>query len=137
MTREGDFAMAKTTQFDPERVEGMIDRFQLNGLETLNLGFICFRFVPALHGINLTSVMYKLSSMLKHRALPLPDDSCRTDYHFIFYANFIQYLINRGIKFDVYYQSKGRTLMERIGLYFLCRQLNRYQRDYERKVFPA
>ena len=40
--------MEKTAQFSVESVDSLVQRFQANGLETINLGLLCFRFAPAL-----------------------------------------------------------------------------------------
>ena len=120
-------------QFSTQSVERLVERFEANGLETLNLGMVCFRFHPALKGMNLVSVLTKISSMIKNKKIDQIEDSRITNWYFNFYAGFIQYLVNRKIKFELYYIKKGRGWKERINLFLLCQQLGNYQRAYERK----
>ena len=49
--------MEKTAQFSVESVDSLVERFRANGLETINLGLLCFRFAPALKEMNLISVL--------------------------------------------------------------------------------
>ena len=56
---------------------------------------------------------------------------------FNFYAGFIQYLVNRNIKFELYYSKKGKNWKERLNLALLCRQLGSYRRAYEKKLRSA
>lgn len=129
--------MEKTAQFNLETVESLTERFRVNGLETINLGLICFRFAPALSGMNLISVLTKISKMVQTKKVSQVEDSCITGWYFNFYAGFIQYLVNRNIKFELYYSKKGRNWKERLDLAVLCRQLVNYRRTYEKKLKSA
>ncbi len=91
--------MEKTAQFNVESVDSLIERFRANGLETINLGLLCFRFAPALKEMNLISVLTKISKMLQTKKVAQVEDSHITSWYFNFYAGFIQYLVNRNIKF--------------------------------------
>ena len=126
--------MGASAHFEAESLDKLVNRFQRNGLETLNLGYICFRFTPALKEMNLISVLTKIRTMLRSKDDITVDDSYRTSWHFNFYAHFIQYLMNRNIKFEMYYVRKGRTWLEKLNLAILCRQLGNYQKDYEKKL---
>lgn len=126
--------MDRSARFEAESLEKLIDRFQKNGLETLNLGYICFRFTPALKEMNLISVLTKIRTMLRSKDDVKVDDTYCTNWHFHFYAHFIQYLMNRNIKFEMYYVRKGRTWLEKLNLAILCRQLGSYQKDYAKKL---
>lgn len=129
--------MDKTAQFNMESVDSLIERFRVNGLETINLGLLCFRFAPALNGMNLTSVLTKISKMLQTKKVPQVEDSHITNWYFNFYAGFIQYLVNRNIEFELYYSKKGKNWKERLDLALLCRQLGNYRREYEKKLRSA
>ena len=124
--------MEKTAQFNVESVESLIDRFRVNGLETINLGLLCFRFAPALKEMNLISVLTKISKMLQTKKVAQVEDSHITSWYFNFYAGFIQYLVNRNIKFELYYSKKGKNWKERLDLALLCRQLGNYRKAYEK-----
>ena len=93
--------MEKTAQFSVESVDSLVQRFQANGLETINLGLLCFRFAPALREMNLISVLTKISRMIQTKKVAQVEDSCITGWYFNFYAGFIQYLVNRNIKFEL------------------------------------
>lgn len=129
--------MEKTAQFNVESVDSLVERFRMNGLETINLGLLCFRFVPALNGMNLISVLTKISKMLQTKKVPQVEDSRITGWYFNFYAGFIQYLVNRNIKFELYYSKKGKNWKERLDLSLLCHQLGNYRRAYEKKLRSA
>ncbi len=129
--------MENTVQFNANTLDHLIERFRVNGLETVNLGLICFRFSPALNGMNLVSVLTKISKMLQTKDVAQVDGSRNTGWHFNFYAGFIQYLVNRNIKFELYYTRKGRNWKERLNLALLCRQLGNYRREYERRLRSA
>ena len=129
--------MEKTAQFHVESVDSLIERFRLNGLETINLGLLCFRFAPALKEMNLISVLTKISKMLQTKKVSQAEDSHITNWYFNFYAGFIQYLVNRNIKFELYYSKKGQNWKERLELALLCRQLGNYRREYEKKLRSA
>lgn len=124
--------MERTAQFNVESVDSLIERFRVNGLETINLGLLCFRFVPALNGMNLISVLTKISKMLQTKQVVQVEDSHITNWYFNFYAGFIQYLVNRNIRFELYYSKKGKNWKERLNLALLCRQLVNYRKSYER-----
>lgn len=126
--------MERSTRFEAESLDRLIERFQAHGLETLNLGYICFRFSPALREINLVSVLTKISRMLHEKEDVYVQDGKHTSWHFNFYASFIQYLMNRNIKFELYYMRQGRTWLEKLNLAILCRQLGSYRRAYEKKI---
>jgi len=126
--------MQGTAKFNTESVESLIERFQARGLETINLGLICFRFMPALKEMDLISVLTKISNMLQTRTVRQVEDSSITNWYFNFYAGFIQYLVNRNIKFELYYTKKGKSWRERFNLSILCRQLGHYRRAYEQKM---
>ncbi len=129
--------MEKTAQFNVESVDSLIERFKVNGLETINLGLLCFRFAPALNGMNLISVLTKISKMLQTKKVAQVEDSSITGWYFNFYAGFIQYLVNRNIKFELYYSKKGKNWRERLDLALLCHQLGNYRRAYEKKLRSA
>ena len=129
--------MEKTAQFSVESVDSLVQRFQANGLETINLGLLCFRFAPALREMNLISVLTKISRMIQTKKVAQVEDSCITGWYFNFYAGFIQYLVNRNIKFELYYSKKGKDWKERLNLALLCRQLGSYRRAYEKKLRSA
>lgn len=129
--------MERTAQFNAESVDSLIERFRVSGLETINLGLICFRFVPALDGMNLISVLTKISKMIQTKKVAQVEDSFITGWYFNFYAGFIQYLVNRNINFEVYYSKKGKNWKERLDLALLCRQLGSYRRAYEKKLRSA
>ena len=78
--------MEKTAQFHVESVDSLIERFRLNGLETINLGLLCFRFAPALKEMNLISVLTKISKMLQTKKVSQAEDSHITNWYFNFYA---------------------------------------------------
>ena len=88
--------MEKTAQFHVESVDSLVERFRVNGLETINLGLLCFRFVPALNGMNLISVLTKISRMIQTKKVSQVEDSHITNWYFNFYAGFIQYQIGRA-----------------------------------------
>lgn len=132
-----ELGMERTTQFNAESVDSLIERFRVNGLETINLGLICFRFAPALNGMNLISVLTKISNMLQSKKVSQVEDSSITNWYFNFYAGFIQYLVNRNIKFEMYYSKKGKNWKQRLNLALLCRQLGNYRREYERRLKSA
>ena len=115
--------MDGSARFEAESLDALIQRFQRNGLETLNLGYICFRFSPALKEMNLISVLTKITNMLRSKDDIKVDDSYRTNWHFNFYAHFIQYLMNRNIQFEMFYVRKGRTWLEKLNLSILCRHI--------------
>ena len=129
--------MERTTQFNEESVDSLIERFRVSGLETINLGLLCFRFIPALNGMNLNSVLIKISTMIQTKKIAQVEESFITSWYFNFYAGFIQYLVNRNIKFEVYYSKKGKNWKERLDLALLCRQLGNYRRAYEKKLRSA
>ncbi len=129
--------MEKTAQFNAESVDSLVERFQANGLETINLGLLCFRFAPALNGMNLISVLTKISRMIQTKKVSQVEDSPITNWYFNFYAGFIQYLVNRNIKFELYYIKQGKSWRERFNLALLCRQLGHYRREYEKKLKSA
>ena len=129
--------MEKTAQFNVESVDSLIVRFRANGLETINLGLLCFRFAPALKEMNLISVLTKISRMIQTKKVAQVEDSCITGWYFNFYAGFIQYLVNRNIKFELYYSKKGKNWKERLDLALLCRQLGNYRKAYEKKLKSA
>ena len=129
--------MEKTAQFNVESVDSLIERFKVNGLETINLGLLCFRFAPALNGMNLISVLTKISKMLQTKKVAQVEDSSITGWYFNFYAGFSQYLVNRNIKFELYYSKKGKNWRERLDLALLCHQLGNYRRAYEKKLRSA
>lgn len=124
--------MERTAQFNVESVDSLYERFRMNGLETINLGLLCFRFMPALNGMNLMSVLTKISKMLQTKQVTQVEDSHISNWYFNFYAGFIQYLVNRNIKFELYYSKKGKSWKEKLNMALLCRQLVNYQSSYEK-----
>lgn len=124
--------MERTAQFNVESVDSLVERFQVNGLETINLGLLCFRFTPALNGMNLISVLTKISKMLQTKQVEQVENSHITNWYFNFYAGFIHYLVNRNIRFELYYSKKGKNWKERLNLSLLCHQLSNYRKSYER-----
>ena len=75
--------------------------------------------------------------MIQSKKIAQVEDSFITSWYFNFYAGFIQYLVNRNIKFEVYYSKKGKNWKERLDLALLCRQLGNYRRAYEKKLRSA
>lgn len=129
--------MERTAQFHTESVESLVERFHANGLETINLGLLCFRFAPALNDMNLVSVLTKIAKMIQTKKVSQVEDSRITNWYFNFYAGFIQYLVNRNIEFELYYSKKGKNWRERLNLAMLCRQLSNYRKVYEKKLRSA
>ncbi len=129
--------MEKTAVFNMESIDSLVERFQVNGLETINLGNVCFRFVPALNGMNLVSVLTKISRMVQSKRVSTVQGGFFRGWHFNFYADFIQYLINRNIKFEMRCLTSGVKLKDRLDLVFLCRELETYRRKYEEKLRSA
>lgn len=124
--------MERTAQFHVESVDSLYERFRINGLETINLGLLCFRFAPALNGMNLMSVLTKISKMLQTKEVAQVEESHITNWYFNFYAGFIQYLVNRNIKFELYYQKRGKSWKEKLNMALLYRQLLNYRKTYEK-----